>query len=282
MIRKAAYAGGWYSGTRDGLNNDLQAFFETHKLGPKKKPIVNEKGPREIITVVSPHAGYVYSGAVAANSFAALAEDGKPDLFIIIGVNHRSYTTEPASVQAEGAWETPLGQSSIDTEVAKRICLSKSIFENSQIHKGEHSLELQLPFLQYIYGPEIKIVPIMMSSSKFEEFVKIGEALADAITGKNAVIIASTDFTHFEHADDAKKQDQKAIDAIIKIDGELLFNTVKKNAISMCGYASTSVALIASKILGATKVELLKYANSGETSGDYNSVVGYASLIIGA
>ncbi|NVM05070.1 MAG: AmmeMemoRadiSam system protein B, partial [Candidatus Helarchaeota archaeon] len=154
------------------------------------------------------------------------------------------------------------------------------IFENSQIHKGEHSLELQLPFLQYVYGPEIKIVPIMMSSSTFKDFIKIGEALSDAITDKNAVIIASTDFTHFENAEDAKEQDQKAIDAIKKIDGELLFNTVKKNAISMCGYASTSVALIASKILGATKVELLKYANSGETSGDYNSVVGYGSLII--
>lgn len=280
MIRKAAYAGSWYSGSRNELNNDLKDFFEAHKLGPKKKPIVNKSGERKIISIVSPHAGYVYSGAVAANGYAALAEDGRPDLFLIIGVNHRSYTIEPASVQAEGGWETPLGQSLIDVEVAKKICESDLIYNNTQIHKGEHSLELQLPFLQYIFGSDIKIIPIMMNSSNFKEIKIIGEVIADSIVDKNAVIIASTDFTHFESAADAKKQDQKAIDAIIKIDGELLFNTVRKNAISMCGFASTSAALIASKKLGATNVELLKYANSGDTSGDHNSVVGYGSLVI--
>ncbi|MHA1377532.1 MAG: AmmeMemoRadiSam system protein B [Candidatus Helarchaeota archaeon] len=280
MIRKASFAGSWYSGSREKLKEDMQNFFEKHKLGPKTKPIVNENGERKIITVISPHAGYVYSGAVAANGFAALAKDGRPDLFVIIGVNHSTYTTEPASEYVEGEWETPFGSSKIDSEVAKKLCENKLIFNNAQIHKREHSLELQLPFLQYVYGTNIKIVPIMMTSSKFADYKIIGETLADTISNKNAVIIASTDFTHFESGDFARSQDQKAINAIKKIDGELLFKTVRENSISMCGYASTSVALIASKKLGANNVELLKYANSGDITGDYNSVVGYGSLII--
>ncbi len=280
MIRNAAFAGSWYSGNKDRLNKDLQNFFETHKLGPKKKPIINESGERKIIVVVSPHAGYVYSGAVAAHGYAALANDGKPNLFVIIGVNHSAYTTEPASVQVKGEWETPLGSSVIDSDVAKKLCENEFIFDNSTIHKREHSLELQLPFLQYIYGPDIKIVPMMMSSSKISDYKSIGETLADSLSGKNAVIIASTDFTHFEPAEDARMQDEKALDAIKKIDGNLLFETVRKHSISMCGYASTAVALIASKKLGATEVKLLKYANSGDTSGDYGSVVGYGSLIV--
>ncbi|MHA1298079.1 MAG: AmmeMemoRadiSam system protein B [Candidatus Helarchaeota archaeon] len=280
MIRKASFAGSWYSGNETKLREDIKNFFENHKLGPKIQPIVNENGERKIITVVSPHAGYVYSGAIAAHGFAALAKDGRPDLFIIIGVNHSAYTTEAASVHTEGKWETPLGTSEIDSEVANKLCENNLIFKNAQIHIREHSLELQLPFLQYVYGENIKIVPIMMTSSKISDFKSIGETLADVISNKNAVIIASTDFTHFEPGDDAKEQDQKAIEAIKKIDGELLVNTVKKHAISMCGYASTSVALIASKRLGANKVVLLKYANSGDTTGDYGSVVGYGSLIV--
>lgn len=280
MIREAAFAGSWYPGNANELNREMKNFFETHKLGPKKEPIVNEEGAREIISIISPHAGYFYSGAVAANGYCALADDGRPDLFIIIGINHHTYTVEPASVQTSGKWNTPLGQAIIDSEIAKKILKKDFIFDNSSIHRQEHSLELQLPFIQYVFGPDVNIVPIIISASNFKAFKVIGESVASAIVDKNVVIIASTDLTHFESAEDAKEQDQKAISAIKELDAELLFNTVKENAISMCGYGSTSAALIASKELGATKVELLKYANSGDTSGDYNNVVGYGSLII--
>ena len=268
MRRKPAVAGYFYPGQEDVLSEMIRGMTEL------------EKKRKKAISVVSPHAGYVYSGAVAAHGYSALANDGKPDLFVIIGVNHHSYTSDPASIQIEGIWETPLGQAQIDSEIAKIISQNELIFDNAQIHRREHSLELQLPFIQYIYGPSIKIIPIMMSTSNIDTISKIGGSIANALMNKNAVIIASTDFTHFEKAARAREQDQKAIDAIKKISGELLVNTVKDYEISMCGYASTSVALIASKKLGANTVKLLKYASSGDTTGDNESVVGYGSLII--
>ncbi|MHA1129925.1 MAG: AmmeMemoRadiSam system protein B [Candidatus Helarchaeota archaeon] len=278
MIRKAKYAGSWYEGTESGLRDTLRRFFETDKRGPKKVPVVNSNGLREIIGLVSPHAGYIYSGAIAAHGYAELAADGRPSLFIVVGIDHRGYGTAPASVQVEGGWETPLGVVKINSKIARDIVSnSEKIVDSARAHSMEHSLELQIPFLQYIYG-KIEFIPIIISVGGLSAFQDIGNALAKACNGKDVVLIASTDFTHFESAESAKTQDQKAINAILKLDEEMLYKTVKENAISMCGYGSTSIVIKAARELGAKKGILLKYGHSGEVSGDNHSVVGYGSL----
>lgn len=280
MIREAKYAGSWYEGSETALRESLKAFFETDGRGPKKVPEVDPNGPREIVAIVSPHAGYVYSGAIAAHAYAEVAADGRPDLFIVVGIDHHGYGTETAAaaVQGEGGWETPLGVAKINSEVAKKIAsLSKRTADSANAHRAEHSLELQIPFLQYVYG-DIEFVPVIISTGAFAAFQEVGYAIAEACKGKNVVLVASTDFTHFEPAGSAEKQDQMAIDAILKLDEELLYRTVKENGISMCGYGSTSTVIKAAKDLGAKKAVLLKYGNSGEVSGDNHSVVGYGAL----
>ena len=279
MIRDARYAGSWYDGSKSSLEKTLSKFFEVDQRGPQKKPEIKEDGPRNIIGIVSPHAGYIYSGAIAAHGFAELAFDGIPDVFIVVGIDHRGYGSAPASIQTEGGWETPFGVANINSDLAKLILSNSSkISDSPKAHSMEHSLELQVPFIQYVFGNNAEIIPIMISSGSLSIFQDVGNAIAEGCKGENVVLIASTDFTHMEPAKDAKEQDQKAIDAILKLDEEMLYNTVKKNRISMCGYGSTSTVIVASKKLGATKAKLLKYGNSGEVSGDNHQVVGYGSL----
>ncbi len=278
MIRDAKYAGSWYKGSESTLRKSLKDFFENDKRGPQKVPVLNRNGRREIVGIVSPHAGYIYSGAIAAHAYAELAADGRPEIFIVVGVDHRGYGAAPATVQVDGGWETPLGVAKINTEVAKEIISnSDRIRDSARAHSMEHSLELQIPFLQYVYG-EIEFVPVMISSGALSVFQDVGEAIANACKKRNVVLVASTDFTHFESASSAKAQDEKAINAILKLDEEVLYRTVKENGISMCGYGSTSTVIKAARGLGANRAVLLKYGNSGEVSGDYESVVGYGSL----
>ena len=281
MIREARYAGSWYEGSESRLKVTLKNFFQVDDRGPKKIPQVNEEGPREIIGIVSPHAGYIYSAAIAAHAYAEVALDGKPDVFIIVGIDHRGVGTSPASIQLEGGWKTPLGTAKINNPIASDILTnSRKIADSPGAHRIEHSLELQVPFIQYMYGSDVEIVPIIISSGSLSVFQDVGNAVGNACKGKNAVLIASTDFTHMETAEEARTQDQKAINAILKLDEDLLYNTVKKNRISMCGYGSTSTVIAASKIMGATKASLIKYGHSGEVSGDNNQVVGYGSIKI--
>jgi AmmeMemoRadiSam system protein B len=276
MIRDAKYAGSWYKGSESALKKSLKTFFETDSRGPKKAPLVNPDGPREIIGIVSPHAGFVYSGAIAAHAYTELAADGRPEVFIVVGVDHRGSGAGPASVQVDGGWETPLGVAKIDSKIAGDIVSnSNKVMDSTRAHAMEHSLELQIPFLQYVYG-EIQFVPVLMSSGALSVFQDVGSAISKACSGKDVVLIASTDFTHFETADSAKTQDEKAINAILEMNEENLYKIVRENAISMCG--STSTVIKAARDLGASKAILLKYGNSGEVSGDYQSVVGYGSL----
>ncbi len=280
MIRESKYAGSWYEGTESSLKKTLKNYFETDSRGPKKVPVVNESGARNIIGIVSPHAGYVYSGAIAAHAYIELAFDGRPDVFVVVGIDHRGFGSAPASIQCEGGWQTPLGIAKINSELANKILTnSNKLADSARAHSMEHSLELQIPFLQYIYG-EIEFVPILISSGSLSVFQDVGNGLAKGCKDRNVVLIASTDFTHFEPANLAKIQDQKAIDAILKLDEELLYNTVKNNGITMCGYGSTSTVIKASRELGAKEAILLKYGNSGDVSGDNHSVVGYGALKI--
>ncbi len=276
MFRKSILAGSWYAGTEDSLLEQIKNCF-LHPIGPRKIPRVKD-GKRKIVSIIVPHAGYVYSGPVAAYSYYALAEDGKPDTFVIIGPNHTGIGSG-VSIMVRGTWETPLGTVDIDGEIAEKIeSKNDMIREDLRGHESEHSIEIQLPFLQFLYGKNFKFVPITMMWQNLNASRIVGRAVAESIKGKNAVVIATTDFSHYVPHEEALELDKKAIDCILALNEEKLQRTVLEHGITMCGYGPVSAAVFASKELGAKKAQLLKYATSGDVTGDRSSVVGYGSL----
>ena len=278
-IRKPAVAGLFYEGTPESLKKRLEWCFK-HKLGPGKLPKVNPQGSRRIVGLIVPHAGYMYSGPVAANAYYALALDGIPEIFIILGPNHQGVGSLIATCESE-VWQTPLGDVLVDTRLAKEIVKESGIVDiDDEAHKYEHSIEVQLPFLQYIYGSNFKIVPIAMMLQDMESSRILGNALAKVLKEFNAVIIASSDFTHYEPHDVAKSKDMKAIEKILRLDPEGLFDVVKRNNITMCGVGPVATMLTAAKLLGASVTQLLRYATSGDIAGDKAQVVGYGAIAV--
>ena len=276
-VRHPAVAGSWYPGTPKGLKAQIEECF-THGLGPGKIPKVTEDGPRQIVGLVCPHAGYVYSGPVAAHSYYNLALDGKPEIIILLGPNHRGYGSALA-IMNEGVWRTPLGDVEIDTETANQIVRESRIIDiDESAHGPEHSLEMQFPFLQYLYGQTFRFVPICFLMQDLETGREVGQALAKALSGKNAVVIASTDMTHYEPQKTAELKDKKALNAVLKLDEGQLYSVVESYGISMCGYGPTIAMITAAKAMGAKEAQLLCYKTSGDVTGDYSAVVGYASV----
>ncbi|MGB6370285.1 MAG: MEMO1 family protein [Atribacterota bacterium] len=278
-LRRPAVAGSFYAGDSKSLNIQIENCF-LHKIGPGELPLVNPKKENNIIGLISPHAGYMYSGPVAANGFYKIALDGKPDTIIILGPNHRGFG-EDVSIIAEGKWKTPLGELEIDTEMAEDILKNSEIIKNDKkAHQYEHSIEVQLPFIQYIFGNNIKFVPICMTRQDINTDIKIAQSICSSVVDKSILIIASSDFTHYEPQEYAKNIDKQAIDAILKFNPQKLYDIIYRQNLTMCGPGPITAMLIACKTLGAKKAELLKYATSGDVSGMYEQVVGYASLII--
>ncbi|RLF24207.1 MAG: hypothetical protein DRN15_03560 [Thermoprotei archaeon] len=277
--RPPAVAGAFYEGTPESLRRQIEECF-LHPLGPGALPKVNREGPRRIIGLICPHAGYMYSGPVAAHAYHALASDGVPDVVVVLGPNHYGIGS-PLAIMNQGHWETPLGEVSIDEDVANAIVEYSGIIEVDDVaHMREHSIEVQLPFLQYLYGDSFRFVPITMLMQDLESSRIVGRAIAKAIEDLNAVIIASTDFTHYEPQENAERKDQEAIKRILALDPEGLVSVVNNLAISMCGVGPVIAMLTACKELGATTCVLLKYATSGDVTGDYTSVVGYGALSV--
>jgi AmmeMemoRadiSam system protein B len=243
------------------------------------KGLVAEKAKRqEAIGLISPHAGYVYSGPVAG---ATISRIKFKDTFIIMGPNHTG-SGRPFSIMTEGIWKTPLGEVEIDSGLGKQILASsKYLEEDSLAHLGEHSIEVQLPFLQY-FNADFKLVPIVLAHAGGAIYKEIGRALAKGIkeSGGKAVIIASSDMTHYESQASAQRKDTQAIEAILKLDADELLKRVEELNISMCGYGPAVSLIVAARELGAKSAELVKYQTSGDTTGDYSSVVGYAGIII--
>jgi len=276
-IRSPCQAGAFYAGTKSSLTKQIENSF-LHKFGPGKLPEVNRKGKRNVMALVCPHAGYMYSGPVAANSYYALARDGIPSTCVILGPNHTGMGSG-VSIMVEGAWETPLGVSQIDTETAKKILQQTKIIDiDESAHRIEHSIEVQLPFLQYIYGLNLKFVPICMMMQDLTTSCEVGEAVSDALSGLDAVVIASSDMTHYESHASASKKDQLAIESITSLDEESLQRVVESESISMCGYGPVTAAIRAAKLLGAKNASLLAYKTSGDVTEDTSAVVGYASI----
>ncbi len=271
-------AGQFYAGTPSALIEQIEWCY-SHTHGPGKVPKVRT-GPRHLVGLVSPHAGYMYSGPVAAHGFAQMAQDGRPSSIVIIGPNH-SGAGSGVSIMTSGKWRTPLGEIQIDEALSGAIKQASDIIDVDAVaHAYEHSLEVQLPFLQHLFGDEFKIVPICMMLQDAKTSEEVGDAIAKASAGKDVVIIASTDFTHYESQRSATTKNHKAIDKILALDAEGLIRTVEGEAITMCGYGPVSAMLQAAKKLGAKKAELLKYATSGETAGPMAQVVGYGSIAV--
>jgi len=274
MIRQPAVAGHFYQGSPSALRDQVKRF-----LVPETKKV-------KALGIVSPHAGLVYSGSVAGAVYSRIE---LPGTFVLIGPNHTGLGA-PVSLMARGSWETPLGAVRINDDLAEAV-LSKSrrIHDDTMAHLQEHSLEVQLPFIQYLKR-NFTIVPIQMMDTRLETCIEIGNAIASAIAecgAKSAeykaggtLIVASSDMSHYVSAETAKKKDHAAIKRILDLDAQGLYHTVRDEGISMCGYGPVVAMIAACKSLGATKADLVKYTNSGEVSGDYDQVVGYAGIVV--
>lgn len=234
---------------------------------------------KKAVCVISPHAGYVYSGKVAGSVFSSVLI---PDKFILLGPNHGDVSIRMALMK-RGVWETPLGDVPIDTSLAQLIMdQSDTIKEDEKSHAQEHSLEVQIPFIQY-FKNNISIVPISIAyHASYEDLEILGKALSHSIGNydQNVLIVASTDMSHYVSQEEAREKDFLAINKILQMDAKGLYEIVRQESISMCGYQPTVAALIASKELQAQKAELIKYQTSGDVSGDYFKVVGYAGVRI--
>jgi AmmeMemoRadiSam system protein B len=267
-------AGAFYPADPERLKKTIEDCF-THRLGPGRPP-EQKSSYRKITSVVCPHAGYIYSGPTAAHSYGQLASEASPDSIVILGPNHTGLGGS-ISIWGAGAWETPLGNAPIDEELARSIFEASDLIDMDETaHLREHSIEVQLPFLQHIYG-EIRFVPICMGFQDLETSRRVGRAIVDASTGRNILILASTDLTHMETKSSAAVKDRGVIDRIVSMDEAALISWVRSQRVTMCGYGPVSAALVASKLMGATKAELLSYSTSGDITGDTSAVVGYAA-----
>ena len=268
MIRESVVAGQFYPASAPHLT----ALIETLVDEPAEK--------EEVIGLVAPHAGYIYSGGVAAAVFSRIIFK---DTFIIIGPNH-SGRGKPFSIMTTGTWKTPLGNVEIDAELAARIQADSAYLQaDDAAHQFEHSIEVQLPLLQF-FKRSFRIVPIVLSSATGDVYREIGRDIARAVKEmkRNVIIIASSDMTHYEPQELAQKKDSQAIDAILALDEAELLHRVEELDISMCGCGPTVSLISAAKELGAITAELVKYRTSGDTTADYSSVVGYAGIILKA
>lgn len=275
-VRRPAVAGAFYAANSSSLIKQIVDSFN-HHLGPGRLP--GEKTVSNITSIVTPHAGYVYSGPSAAHAYLKIAEQKKPDTVVVIGPNHTGWGT-PISIMSEGSWETPLGEVELDTQLAEAIIKNSKIAKlDSSAFIREHSIEVQVPFLQFIY-PEFKIVPICMGYQDLQSSIDLGQAIHRAIKGRNVVLVASSDLNHMESKTVSNKKDKFVLDAIDALDEVMLQKSVERENITTCGYGPISATIVASKLGGAKSSEILSYYTSGDIIGDDRQVVGYASAII--
>jgi AmmeMemoRadiSam system protein B len=270
MVRRAAVAGQFYANRAAALRSEVERCFLS-PIGPGHLPNLNLSGERRIVGAMVPHAGLVYSGPVAAHAYAALAEDGFPETFIIIGPNHHG-RGKGVAVSDED-FETPLGISKVDHEIVSRL---KGVVEvDRSAHLHEHSLEVQLPFIQYI-KPDTKIVAIAMGYQDPETAAEVARSVRKAIESNDVVVLASSDMSHYVPAQVAKVKDMAVLTRLVDLDHEGAYHQVMELDVSMCGYGP---ALAMVQAVDGKGARLLKYASSGDVT-PMRDVVGYASLIV--
>ncbi len=265
-LRPAAVAGRFYPGDADELRSAVDKLV--NKSAQKRKAIA----------CIVPHAGYMYSGTVAGQVYGSLEI---PRKLLLIGPRHFP-RGEALAILSEGAWSTPLGNAKIDESLAAELKRAfPALREDETAHSTEHSLEVQLPFLQRLAG-DFEFVPIVLGTDRLETLESLGGAIAKVIAAhaEPVLIVTSSDMNHYESDDITRVKDRLAIDKILELDARGLHEVVRSKGISMCGYAPAVAMLTAARELGATRAELIAYATSAEVSGDRDWVVGYAGVIV--
>ncbi len=262
-MRRAVVAGQFYPGDAETLRRQVEGYIAAAEVEVSE----NIKG------AVVPHAGYMYSGKVAAHVYASLPET---KTFVIIGPNHHGVGS--AVAVSSDIWSTPLGEVEVDKDIVD--ALPPNISRDETAHQYEHSIEVQLPFLQVRFS-DFKIVPICMGLQDEKTAKDVGAALTDALKNRDTIIVASSDFTHYEPDAVAREKDHSVIEPILKLDAPTFYSRLYQQHASVCGYGPIAVMMETAKALGAKKGELLKYATSGDVGGDKSSVVGYGAISVG-
>ncbi|MFZ1165768.1 MAG: AmmeMemoRadiSam system protein B [Candidatus Sulfotelmatobacter sp.] len=272
-VRHPAVAGRFYPDDADDLREEVRTYLSQIALSQTA-----ERKPVRAVGCIVPHAGYMYSGHVAGTVFAGIEI---PSLCLVLCPNHTG-VGRALAIMSEGAWETPLGAVAIDNSLAsalKRRC--PLLEEDSSAHRNEHAAEVELPFLQ-LRQPKLKFVPIALGTRDFDALEQLGEGIADVIAAQNSpvLIVASSDKNHYESDAITRVKDHEAIEPILALDARALYAVVTQQNISMCGLGPAVAMLTAAKRLGAKAAELVKYATSGDVSGDRGLVVGYAGVVV--
>lgn len=267
MIRPPAVAGSFYPSDPQELARQIDSF----SIGSAEK--ISALG------CIFPHAGYMYSGHVAGAVYSSLRISPR---CILLGPRHFP-GGEPLAIVTEGSWATPLGEAQIDAPLAAELARAcPRLREDAVAHQREHSLEVQIPFLQQIVGENFRFVPVVLATDRFPVIEELGHAVAQVVSAQSepVLVIASTDMNHYESDTITREKDHRAIERILALDPRGLYDTVRSEGITMCGYAATVAMLVAMRDLGAKEAQLIRYATSGDINGDRNNVVGYAGIII--
>jgi len=268
MIRTPAVAGSFYPADPDVLTRDLD------RLAAGRRP---PPSPRAVALMV-PHAGYVYSGGVAASTYTAA---GLSRRVVLLGPNHTG-AGEAIAVVERGAWRTPLGEAPVDAALAAAILAAcRAARADTEAHRREHSLEVQIPFLQHLVTG-LSVVPICVGTRRLEALLDLGRAVAEAVAaaGDEVLIVLSSDMSHYQPAAVARRDDDRALARVLALDPEGLHREVTGGDISMCGVAPVVAGIEAARRLGGRDARLVAYGNSGDRNGDYQSVVGYAGVAV--
>ncbi len=275
-VRKPAVSGSFYPSDPTELSKLIDQCY-VHPLGPGKLPPA-EPGSARIVSCVVPHAGYEYSGPVAAHSYLWASSLRDPELIVVVAPNHYGVGSGVSSYSG-GEWETPLGRMKVDGAAAKELSEETGIVDfDPASHRVEHSLEVQLPFLQKLYGSAVPFVPISLAFQDIATAQELARGIASLVKGRRALLVASSDLTHYEPAEQAQRKDLALIHDIERMDVGALYSTLDSLQVTACGFGAIATVMGASKALGLGRGELLKYASSGDTTKDYTQVVGYGSL----
>ncbi len=271
-------AGRFYEGKEDLLQERLKNCF-IGPLGPGSLPDGEPGTTRSLKAVIAPHAGYMYSGMPAAHTFLKIFEDGIPDRIVMLGPNHTGIGARVAVCNDD--WQTPLGIMQYDSVLGAAIVEENEYASFDCIaHSSEHSLEVQVPFLQYTLGPGVTFVPICLTDQSYAVCESIGKTLANLANEMDILVLASSDFTHFESAESARKKDNQAMEFLEFLDPEGFLSFVRGHRVSICGAGPIAAAMIFAKERGATQFNVLKYTTSGDITKDNSSVVAYVSATI--
>jgi AmmeMemoRadiSam system protein B len=262
MTREPAVAGRFYPGNAAVLSAEVAGFLPAAKADP-------------CLGLVAPHAGYLYSGAIAGATYARVKV---PDRAIVLCPNHTGRGAR-ASLSPDDAWRLPGGEVPIDAGLGRSLEASGLVTPDREAHRGEHAIEVQLPFL-LARNPKVRIAALCLADLSFERCAALGEAVASTAREHGALVVASSDMSHYLPAEVARAKDQLALDRLLALDPEGLHAVVNREDLSMCGYIPATVMLCATIALGAKMAELVRYGNSGEASGDLESVVGYAGILV--